>query len=206
MSWDLRKTCPKLVYSRLSVTAPPVRNAPSSPRCWQRRHQQRRARNRQQRCAERMGHERAEITVREDQCAIEVVTNRLTEHEPEQQRRRLEAPSPQQVSDDPEDRGKPQIERAVIERVDSGTRQRNGRRIQEPVRHPYQSRPPSHQRQVEDEQHHVADPHARDETPEQRGFFRDHARSRLNAVHDQRAKKQRADRAGREAEREKRDE
>jgi hypothetical protein len=60
-----------------------------------------------------MGQERGHITVRNNERAIEVVSDRLTEHDPQQKRRGFEAARTQHVATDAEERGDPEIERTV---------------------------------------------------------------------------------------------
>ena len=85
----------------------------------QRRHQKSGNGNREQHGAQRMRQERREIAVREHQSAIQVVPDKRSEHEGQQQRRRFESAPLQQVSPDAEKRGEHQIKRAVIQRVDA---------------------------------------------------------------------------------------
>jgi hypothetical protein len=79
-------------------------------------------------------------------------------------------------------------------------------REQPAVGHGQQLDPHADQRQVQDDQHRVADPHRGDQAPEQLRVAGHHLRARLDVVDGHRAHHQRHHGVGRDAQRQQRDE
>jgi hypothetical protein len=135
-----------------------------------------------------------------------VIFERLTQDEPEEERRWFEAVHAQNVAECAEAGAEQQIERAMIRRIRADAREHDRGRVEKAIRNQEQSAPDADERQVDHEQHEVANPHARDEPPEERRLLRDDAGSGLNAVHDERAQEHRHHRVRGEPERQERDE
>ncbi len=74
------------------------------------------------------------------------------------------------------------------------------------IRHAQQPHPDADQRQVDDEQHQVADPHRGDHAPDEFRLLLHHLRTRHDAVNGHRADHQRHHRVRRNTERQQRDE
>ena len=79
-------------------------------------------------------------------------------------------------------------------------------RIQQAIRHAQQPHPDADQRQVDDQQHQVADPHRGDHAPDEFRLLLHHLRTRHDAVNGHRADHQRHHRVRRDAERQQRNE
>src|SRR5690606_25990824 len=89
---------------------------------------------------------------------------------------------------------------------DRSERKDDDGREHQPVRHLQQPHPDSDQRQVDDQQHQIADPHGGDHAPEQGRLMLDDLRPGHDAVDRHGTNHQRHHRVGRDAERQKRNE
>jgi hypothetical protein len=121
-------------------------------------------------------------------------------------RRRLAAGLDAHIAEQTEDRHQEAVERAVGQAVDTHAAEQQDRRIKPPVRHREQLDPHADQRQVQDHQHQVADPHRGDHAPEQLRPFGHHLRPGRDALDHHGADHQGHHGVGRDAEREQRDE
>ncbi len=131
------------------------------------------------------------IATREQQRAAQVLLHHRPEHEAEQQRRRLAFELDEEHAEEAEDRGLRHVEARVVDRVDADRAEQQDGGIEHAVGHLEQLDPDADQRQVEHDQHQVADPHRRDQAPEQTGVGRHHLRAWLDVVDGHRADHQR---------------
>ena len=100
------------------------------------------------------------------------------EHEPERDRREIVTELAQHVADPAHDEHDPDVDDAVADRIAAEDAEAQYARIQIRIRNAQQIHEEADQRQVEDQQHGVADVHARDETPEKLGLLRNQHRTR----------------------------
>ena len=115
---------------------------------------------------------------RQDERAPQVLLHQLAEHEAEQHRRRLEAELDQRVADEAEQADEHHVRRQRVDRVDADAAEHQDCRKHQAVRHLQQAHPHADERQVDDEQHQVADPHRGDHAPEQVRVLGHHLRAR----------------------------
>ena len=145
----------------------------------------------QQAGRERPRDEHGPVAARQQQRAAQVLFHHRPEDEAEQQRRRLAAELDEQVADDAEDRDHPDVEGVVVGRVHADAAEHQDRREEPAVGHRQQLDPDADQRQVQDHQHQVADPHRGDQAPEQLRVAGHHLRAGLDVVDGHRADHQR---------------
>ena len=151
-------------------------------------------------------HEGHEASLRERQRLAQLLLHQPPEHEAEQHRRRLEPELDQDIADQPEERGEVHVGGIVVDRVDADAAEQQDDREHQPIGHLEQAHPQPDQRQVDDQQHQVADPHRGDHAPEQVRVLGHHQRPGDDAVDGHGADHQRHHRIGRDAERQQRDE
>ena len=111
--------------------------------------------------------EHAPVAARQQQRAPQVLFHHRPQDEAQQQRRRLAAQLDEHVADDAEDRHHPDVEGVVVGRVHADRAEQHDGREQPAVGNGQQLDPDADQRQVQDDQHQVADPHRGDQAPEQ---------------------------------------
>ena len=97
----------------------------------------------------------------------EIFFQHRPQHEANQQGRRFAAQLDEQVTDKAEKHGLVDIECGVVHRIDPDGAEHEDRREQKAIGHAQQRHPEADQRQVDDQQHEVADPHRCDQAPEQ---------------------------------------
>ena len=144
--------------------------------------------------------------VRHDQRLAQRHLEDRRDHEPEHQRRRIEAEFLQRIADHAEDQHDPHVDDRVVHLVDADHAEHDDQRIEIGVGDPQQVHEHADQRQVEQEQHQVADIHRRDEAPEHVGMVVDQVRPRRHAVDQERRHQHRDHRPGRQPERQHRHE
>ena len=128
------------------------------------------------------------------------------QHEADQHRRRLKPQLGTKVAEQAEEHGLIHIEHVILQRIDADRAEDQDRGIHVAIGNREQLHPKPDHRQVDDQQHEVAKPHGGNQPPEQVRLRFHHARTRLNALNDQRAHHQRHHRIGWNAKREQRDE
>src|SRR5713101_255392 len=147
-----------------------------------------------------------EVAAGDEKGPAEVLLHQPAEHVTEQERSRLEAELEERVADQGEHAGQHHVGGRAVHRVDADAGEDEDGRVHQPVRHVEELHPDPDERQVDDEQHEVAHPHARDHSPEERRVLGHHQRPGHDAVDGHRADHQGHDRIGRDSEREERDE
>ncbi len=151
-------------------------------------------------------HEDVELPARQQQALPQRFLHHGPQDEGQQERARLEGELAQDVAQQPEARHDDDLGRVVLDREDPDRADHDHQRRQEGVGHAQQLHPQADQRQVEDEQHHVADVHRGDHPPEDLRVLRDQKGARLHALDHQRGEDHGNRRVARDPEREQRDE
>ena len=128
------------------------------------------------------------------------------EHEADQQRCGLKPELVAHIAEDREQHRHIDVEDVVVQRVHADRAEHQDGGVEVLIGHLQQLHPHADQRQVDDEQHEIADPHRGDEAPEQVGLGFHHAGAGLDALDDQRADHQRHDGVGGDAQGEQGDE
>ncbi len=161
---------------------------------------------REQRRRDRALDEDHRVAARQDHRPAQVLLEQRAEHEAEQQRRRLAAELDEHVADHAEDRDRVDVEGVAVDRVAAERGEDDDRGEQHPVGHGEQPHPEADQRQVQQHQHQVADPHRDDDAPEQLRLVGDDVGAGGDALDDEGADHQRHHRVRRDAEGQHRDE
>ena len=146
------------------------------------------------------------VAVRHDQRLAQAHLEDRRDDEAEHQRRRVEAEFLQPIADHAHDQHDPDVDDGVVHLVDADHAEHDDQRIEIGVGNPQQVHEQPDQRQIEREQHQVADVHRGDEAPEHVGMIVDQRRARRHAVDQQRRDQHRGHRPGRDAERQHRHE
>ena len=110
----------------------------------------------------------------------------VAEHDRQQQRRRVELRLAQHVADRAEDAHDHDLARVRVDAVDPDHRHEQHARRQVEIGNPQDVDEQADQRQIQDQQHDVADVHAGDQPPEHVGMLADQLRTGLDAVNLQR--------------------
>src|SRR4029077_7547033 len=117
----------------------------------------------------------------------EIFLQHRSEHEAEHEGGRLHTDLDEEIAEQAETQHQPEVEQAVADAVDADGAEHDDRRKQHVVGHTQQRYPDADQRQVDDDQHKIADPHRRDHAPEQLRLLGHHLRAGLDALDHQRA-------------------
>ena len=128
---------------------------------------------RQTRRRDRPRHERHEVALREDQRLAQIVLQHRPEHERQHQRRRFITELAHEIADHAERDHDIDVEHVVAGAIDADDGEQDDQREQNIIRQLQQLDPHPDHRQIEHQQHHVADIHAGDDAPEQAGVLRD---------------------------------
>ena len=111
-----------------------------------------------------------------------------------------------QITERAHDQHDPHIDNRIVHRIDADHAEHDDQRIEIGVGNAQHVHEQADQRQVEREQHHIADIHRRDETPEHLGMIVDQRRAGRDAVDQQRGHQHGGHRSGRQSERQHRHE
>src|SRR4051812_9774869 len=170
------------------------------------RYQQDQHRERQHRGANRPSGEDRELPLRHHERLAQRPLHPAAEDEPQDERcGRIVEPA-HEVAEHAEPDDQRDVEQASGSAVDADDGDADDQRVEDVVRRVQHLREDRHQRQVEHEQHHIADVHARHQAPEQRGIFGDEERPRPEAPQHERGEQHRRGSRARNAEREQRHE
>ena len=151
-------------------------------------------------------HEGHETALGKRERLAQLLLHQTTEHEPEQHRRGLQSELDEHVTHEAEERGEVHVRRVVVDRVDADAAEEQDRGEHEAIGHLQEAHPQPDQRQVDDDQQQIADPHRGDHAPEEVGVLEHHLRPWNDAVDGHRAHHQRHDGVRRNAQREQRNE
>ena len=146
------------------------------------------------------------VAAGDDHRAAQVLLEQRAEDEAEQERRRLAAELDEDVADHAEDGDGVDVEVVAGDRVAADAGEDDDRREEHPVGDGQELHPEPDQRQVEQDQHQVADPHRDDDAPEERRLVVDDVGAGGDALDDEGADHQRHHRVRRDAEGQHRDE
>src|SRR5450631_4389549 len=116
--------------------------------------------------ADRPLDEDQEIAARDQHGAAEVLLEARSEHEAEQNRGGMEPELQQDIAEYPDRDRLADLEHVVVGRVDADADEEQRARVEVAIRDGEQLHPQPDHRHVEDDQHDVADPEARDQAPE----------------------------------------
>src|SRR4051812_14324604 len=170
------------------------------------RDEQDQRREREHRGADRPSGENREIALRHHERLAQRPLHPAAEDEPQDERcGRIVEPA-HEVAEHAEPDDQRDVEQASGSAVDADDGDADDQRVEDVVRRAQHLREDRHQRQVEHEQHHIADVHARHQAPEQRGILRDEERPRPEAPQHERGEQHRRGSGARNAEREQRHE
>ena len=128
------------------------------------------------------------------------------DHEAQHQRRRIEIELAKQVADHAHDQHDPDVDDGVVHLVDADDAEHDDQRIEIVVADAQHVHEQADQRQIQRQQHQVADVHRGDEAPEHLRVIVHQRRPGRNAVQHQCGDQHRGHRAGRNAERQHRHE
>ena len=112
----------------------------------------------------------------------------------------------EEIAEHAEDEHEHDLDGGGVQRIHADAAEEQDGRVQQAIGHAQHLHPEADQRQVDDEQHEIADPHAADHAPEQRRLLGDEARARRHAEDLHRSHHQRHEGVRRDAERQHRDE
>src|SRR6266705_3127244 len=150
------------------------------------RDQQDQDRQRQHHRRDRPGHQDSEAAFGHHQRLAQRAFHAGAERETQDKRRRGVVELAHKIPEQAEHHEEREIEHASRYAVYAHHRHPQNEGIEDVHRHPQHLREKRHQRQVEDEQHDVADVHARHQAPEKRGMFGDEKGPRLESPQHQR--------------------
>src|SRR4029077_8205670 len=123
--------------------------------------------------------------------AAKVFLKARPEHEPKQDRCRMKAKPEQHITENADDDRLTDLEHVVVGGIDADADEEQRARIEILVRNRQQLHPDPDQRHVEQDEHDVANPKARDEAPENIRMLLDELRTGHDALDHQRAQQQR---------------
>ena len=178
----------------------------STPGADEQRSRQEEQRRREQRRGDRPRHEHHRRTFGNRQRAAQLLFGHRSEDQADDRRCKRNRPPPHQVADAANRVEQADVERRAVHAVRARARQDQDPAVQRRPRDGEQPHPQADQRQVEDEQHHVADVEARDQPPHEPRLVLEEERSGLESVLLKRGQQNRRRGGRRQAEREQRHE
>ena len=168
------------------------------------RHHQRRHRHRQDRRRDRSGQKHREIALADRDGAAELLFRQRPENEPDDRGRNRDVGAAHGVAQRAGDIENTEVEHRTVQAVDAEAREHEDAAVEPGLRDREQAHPEARERQVEHQEHHVADIERRDQAPDQVGIAREQQRPRLQAVLLERDQHDRGGRRRRKSERQQR--
>src|SRR5712692_1559094 len=170
-------------------------------RCADQRPEQQNEGERGDRADEAVRPEHAHVSARSDHRQAERVLGAVAQHQGKREGRKRNADLLEYVADDAEDEHQPDVEHGVLDRVGADRAGHHDHRRDRRERHAQDRGEERHGGENEDEAHHIAEIHRRDQAPDEALVLDEEERPRVQPPHHQAAEQDRRRARARDAER-----